>query len=375
MTGERGECQLLLTAFAFTTFRRNCLFFVWHLDEFVCLTLSLDSFQFQSSEPMSLSFWKHSPGPHWSHTLKAMWSPVEEPYIFQQSFAKTEEPSYKVLTLADIPDILHLYDHHYHMFPKSRVSLTKELLETFLTDDGVIILGIRHNLLLVGCIFLRPLGFLMSGRKAIGDHVQAGLVDFFCVHKNHRGKGVGSSLLWGTVQEGFQRGISVFFFVKEGLPHTLCPPLRTSTYIWRPRTKPAPVNLHRFLTVGSKLPEGAELWNAPRGSHHATVYECTAFKLSVYVAVTDMFHRSEPGGLTMGEIVWIWYDITKGKLEDQQLVRVLETVVDTCKFDLLFMDKALPHDPSLWTTDVTYSWYAYNFYPKQFFSTQLALTF
>lgn len=324
---------------------------------------------------MSSSFWNQSPGPHWSDYMKVMWTPVQHPFVFQQSFEKPLFTNYEIMDVSNSTEIIQFYNKNYAMFPKSRVALTQELLETFLVRDGTIIIGIRQGILLVGCIFLRHLGFLMSGSQALPTHPQAVLVDFFCVDRAHRKKGIGTKLLQATVYEGTQRGIQVYFFVKEGLPHMHCPPLRTSTYIWRPRTKPAPVNLKRFLRLSEQHPKGAELWNSPRFSHHTKVYECTAFKTPVYVAVTDMFHRSDPGGLTMGEILWVWHDISKGALEDQQIQRVIETVVDSCAFDLLFMDVGLPHDTSLWTTDVTYSWYAFNFHPMRFFSTSLALTF
>lgn len=320
------------------------------------------------------SFWKQSPGPHWSHYMKSLWTPPTQPFLFQQSFPKPEF-QYELLNTSHCTELVHFYGKHYSMFPKSRVHLTQELLETFLKHDGTIIIGFRHNLLLIGCIFLRHLGFLMNGPKTIGNHTQAVLVDFFCVHQNHRKEGVGTKLLQASVYEGSQRGIQVFLFVKEGLPHAICPPLRTSTYVWRPRTKPAPVNLARFLKPVEQLPTGSELWNAPRFSHHSVIYECSAFKVPLFVAVTDMFHRSDPGGLTMGEILWVWYDRQKGHLEDQQIQRGIETVVDSCSFDMLFMDSSLPHEKTLWTTDVTYSWYAFNFHPLQFFSTKLALTF
>lgn len=324
---------------------------------------------------MSSSFWKQSPGPHWSDYMKSLWTPVQHPSLFQASFPKPSFGKYEILDISNTTEIIQLYTHNYSMFPKSRVCLTEELLETFLLHNGTIIIGIRQGVLLVGCIFLRHLGSLLSGSNTLSSEPQAVLIDFFCVHRDHRKLGIGTKLLQATVYEGSQRGIQVYLFMKEGLPHLHCPPLRTSTYIWRPRTKPPPVNLNRFLRKSTQLPKGAELWNSPRFSHHATVYECNAFKLPVYVAVTDMFHRSDAGGMSMGEIVWIWYDTSKGSLEEQQLQRVIETVVDSCSFDLLFMDVSLPHDKSLWTTDVTYSWYAFNFHPKRFFFTSLALTY
>ena len=324
---------------------------------------------------MTTSFWKQSPGPHWSHYMKSLWTPVQHPFLFQTAFPRPTFGTYEILDVSNTREIIQFYTEHYAMFPKSRVCLTEELLETFLVRDGTVMIGIRQEALLVGCIFLRHLGSLQSGVQAGSPPPQAVLVDFFCVHREHRKMGIGTKLLQATVYEGTQRGIQVYFFVKEGLPHLHCPPLRTSTYIWRPRTKPAPVNLKRFLRQSDQLPRGVELWNSPRFSHHTTVYECTAFKPSVYVGITDMFHRSDAGGLTMGEIVWVWYDTSKGQLEEQQVQRVIETVVDSCSFDLLFMDVSLPHDKSLWTTDVTYSWYAFNYHPMRFFTTSLALTF
>ena len=321
-----------------------------------------------------MSFWKQSPGPFWSHTLGGLFTKAESPHIFKESF---EKPSfdYVVLTKEHVSDIYNLLTHHYTMYPRSKLSLTKEQLLDFLEKEKCLAVGIYFNLSLVGVLFSRPLGYLMIGTKALNNQ-QIGLIDFFCVNEKHRKKGIGSKLLHAMAYECAQRGYVAHLFLKEGMPLTALPPLYASNYVWRPRKVPPPVNLSNFIRPATELPRDSPLWNAPASVHHTKVFECFAFTPPVFVGVTDLFHKSEPGGQTMGEVSWIWYASTKGAHAQDKVVRIVETVVDSfAGYDMIFMDSALPHDSSVWNTDALFSYYCWNLHPGTFFKTRPALTF
>lgn len=321
-----------------------------------------------------MSFWKQSPGPFWSHTFGGLFSNSQTPHIFKESF---EKPSFDYVLLGKnhTTDIYNLLTNHYTMYPRSKVSLTRDQVQEFLEKENCIAVGIYFNLNLVGVVFSRPLGFLMMGTKSV-ENQQFGLIDFFCVNEKHRKKGVGSKLLHAMAYECSQRGYVAHLFLKEGMPLTALPPLYSSNYVWRPRKLPAPVNLSNFIRPAVELPRDCAFWNAPTTIHHTKVFECFAFQPPIFVGVTNLFHKAEPGGQTMGEISWVWFNSKKGTHTDEKLRRIVETVVDSfAGYDMLFMDSALPHDSSVWMTDALFSYYCWNFHPGSFFTTRPALTF
>ncbi len=323
-----------------------------------------------------MSFWKQSPGPHWSHSMEALWKGPVSPFLFQQEFPKPSF-TYNTLTIQDASECVILLRNHYQTFPRSRSSLTATQIATFIDQNEWIGIGIRGGIdaMLVGIVFSRPLGHLHFTRMPLQGDSTAGMVDFFCVHKEYRGHGLGSRLLHALAYETGLRGRRVHFFQREGLPLRLLPPVWTSSYVWRRRTVPMPVNLSQYVRRSSALPRGDPFWNQVDHPTSTVVYECRAFPLHVFVAVTDLFHVSVPDGLTMGEVSWIWYDTQKGSLSADQLKRVLETVTDMCPYDMIFMDKSIPHDSSLWIQDSPYSYYSFNLHPGRFLTLKPSFTF
>lgn len=324
-----------------------------------------------------MSFWRQSPGPHWSHSFKSLLGSTAKPRVFEKTFPKPAF-TYDLLTAQQASEIVIFLAEHYKIFPRSRISLDGNQLEKCITEKGWIGIGIREEKGLVGLVFLRPLGFLMSHEVSI-DNEKGVLVDFFCVHSDWRKKGVGSKLLHAVVYEGSQRGYLMYFFIKEGIPIPSLPALRMSSYKWRPKHNPMPVNLKEYVKpmLQPMIPRHEELWNVPQLPHSATVYECSSpvFTPPIYVCVTPMYHTSEGDRRTMGEILWVWFDKRKGSHSEQKISRVIETVADICPYDMIFLDKSIPHDENHWIPDATYSWYGFNFHPARFFSSEIAFTF
>ena len=324
-----------------------------------------------------MSFWRKSPGPHWSHSFKSLLGSTAKPHLFQTSFPKPDF-IYEVFTAQQAPEISLFLSQHYKIFPKSRVALPASQLAICMTDQGWIGVGIRQDYTLIGVVFLRPLGYIMHEEASV-ENEKGAIVDFYCVHTQFRSKGVGSNLLHALAHEGSLQGYFMYFFAKEGMPLPTLPALRISSYVWRPKHKPMPVNLKEYVKpmLHPMLPRQKELWNAPQLPTSATVYECASpvFTPPIYVCVSPMYHVSELEGKTMGEILWVWYDKRKGSHADQKITRVVETVADICPFDMIFLEKSIPHDENLWIPDATYSWYSFNFHPARFFSSEVAFTF
>ena len=322
-----------------------------------------------------MSFWKQSPGPHWSHSIESVWKGPVAPFLFQQEFPKPSF-SYQVLRLQDAAEVVLLLRNHYQTFPRSRSSLSAAQIQSYLAK-GWIGIGIRGGVdaILVGIVFSRPLGHLYFTNTPLDGNSTAGMVDFFCVHKDYRGHGLGSRLLHALAYETSLEKRLIHFFQREGLPLCLLPPVWTSSYVWRRRTVPMPVNLSQYVEKAPALPRGHALWNRPSTPSETAIYECRAFPNPIYVAVTDLFHVSVPDNLSMGEVSWVWYDKQKGAFTSDQLKRVIETVTDMCPYDMIFMDKTLPHDSSLWTQDSAYSYYSFNLHPGQFLTLKASFTF
>lgn len=90
------------------------------------------------------------------------------------------------------------------------------------------------------------------------------------------------------------------------------------------------------------------------------------------MCLTDLFHRSVPQGLTMGEITWVYAPDVP--MDIQQMA--VEAMVDHCIYDILFLDITLPRDTRKdWKEDSIYCWYMFNYHPGKFFNQHPQLTF
>ena len=300
-----------------------------------------------------MSFWKQSPGPHWSHFFEALIALDGNPYVLRKETPHPPNFAYDLVTHDHCEEVSLLLKIHYQTYPGSRVSLTTEQLQSFLKEGwiGILIHG-------TGVVFSRPLGTLGFVDKVIRE--DAGLVDFFCVATSERKKGVGSRLLTALFYETSKVGRLVHLFQKEGYPLVGLPHLWTSTYCWRSVEHVVSRRVHKVDS--GHLPLSSPCWNTTFNVKHTDIYECDG----TYVGITDTFHTSVPGGDPIGEVAWI-----SGK----RSAAALETIIDACKYDVVLMDSAIPHAEDQWKKDARFTYYIFNAQPMRFLDVQPALTF
>ena len=302
-----------------------------------------------------MSFWKQSPGPHWSHFAEGLVALEGRPYVLRKELPLQPTFAYDLVAVEDCDEIAQLLKAHYQTYPGSRVSLTADQIKECL-DEGWIGIMIRG----LGVVFSRPLGTLAFGETIMRE--QAGLVDFFCVTTQFRQKGMGSRLLTALFYETSKAGRHVHLFQKEGFPLMGLPPLWTSVYCWRSSDHVHHPRVKRIEPGRVQLPLGSPCWNTTAVVKHTDVYEYDG----TYVGITDIFHTSVPSGGSIGEVSWI-----SGKRSGA----ALEAIVDSCTYDILLMDFALPHDEGRWKKDARYTYYIFNAQPMRFLDVQPALTF
>lgn len=313
-----------------------------------------------------MSFWKQSPGPHWSHFFESLMSIDGKPYVLQKESPYRPNFEYNLVKDEHCEEIGEFLKDHYQTYPGSRVFLTGERLIGLL-GKGWIGISIQQNDFISGVVFSRPLGTLAFAKDVMRE--EAGLVDFFCVHSAKRKSGIGSRLLTALFYETTKIGRAVHIFQKEGYPMVGLPHLWTSTYCWRKREQYVNIDLQKSLLekkvnkVDSYLPLGAPCWNSTLTVNHTDIYECNG----VYVGITDSFHKSVPDGRSIGEVSWVW-----GKSNASVEV---ETIVDLCNYDILLMDSSLPHIKGQWSYDARFSYYLFNVQPMRFLDVRPALTF
>ena len=301
-----------------------------------------------------MSFWKQSPGPHWSHVIESLFQ--TKPYVLRKELPLQPNFIYDLVTSEHCDEIATLLKTQYQTYSGSRVCLTGEQIANYLKQGWI---GIRiHNF---GVVFSRPLGTLAFGQNIMKE--EAGLVDFFCVHENRRQTGIGSRLLTALFYETSKVGRHVHLFQKEGYPLVGLPNLWSSSYCWRKRMQSKSLVDHTITKVDSShLPIGSACWNSSKSINHTDIYECDG----TYVGITDTFHRSVPDGSTIGEVSWV-----SGKKNS----KIIEAIIDTCKYDVLLMDCTLPHIQEQWSKDAMYAYYIFNAQPLRFFDVKPSLTF
>ena len=310
-----------------------------------------------------MSFWKQSPGPHWSHVIESLFQ--TKPYVLRKELPLQPNFTYDLVTSEHCDEIATLLKTQYQTYSGSRICLTGEQIAEHLKDGWI---GIRiHDF---GTVFSRPLGKLAFGQNIMKE--DAGLVDFFCVHITRRQTGIGSRLLTALFYETSKVGRHVHLFQKEGYPLVGLPHLWASSYCWRKRMQYVDMSIQKSLVNhivtkvdSSHLPIGSACWNSSLAINHTDIYECDG----IYVGITDTFHRSVPDGNTIGEVSWV-----SGK-EKNKMTAALEAIVDTCKYDVLLMDSTLPHIEEQWSKDARYAYYIFNAQPLRFFDVKPSLTF
>lgn len=333
-----------------------------------------------------MSFWKNNPGPTWWDCIESF-NPCRPPsYGICQNFwpqPRLKNPlppgtSLVLLSSRHAHQLESFLRAHYSIYPRCRIALSKERIMFGFTRDKWIGVGIfTQDKSLIGCCISKPLGRMKFPHEVLP---QGGLVDYFCVHSDYRKQGLAQILLEELVFLTANSERLVHVFCKEGFPLISLPPLYTSRYITR--RKASPGNTKEFFeSMGIGLHGRIESYT------HADFLPLTKFAANlpyelngdselfgfqykghdVFLCMTDHHHRTAPEGFKVGELSWVLPKTVEVPLSIQRLA--VETCVDCSKFDLIFMDKAIPHDPQKgWANDASFSWYLFNYNPGEFFS-------
>jgi GNAT superfamily N-acetyltransferase len=335
-----------------------------------------------------MSFWTTNPGPTWWDCIESLNPCHAPPYglckrEFLQPHPRPPLPAgCSVISLSSRhAAILEKFlRQHYSIYPRCRISLSKERIAFGLTRDkwiGVALINKDKELL--GCCFSKPLGRMKFPHETLSD---GGVVDYFCVHSDYRKQGVAQRLLQDLVFLTANIGRLVHVFEKEGFPLLSLPPLYTSRYIAREKQSPGPtkewlgsmgIGLHGPIQEYSHsdfLPLTKFVANLPyelNGDSELFGFQYKGH--SVFLCMTDIHHRTVPEGKRIGELAWMLPKTVEVPLAIQKIA--VETCVDCSKFDVVLMDKTIPHDSRKpWAQDASFSWYIFNYNPGGFFSTK-----
>lgn len=268
----------------------------------------------------------------------------------------------------------------FTMYPRCKLVLPEQRIqEGFLLDNWIGVGIFTLDKQLVGCCISKPLGRLKVSQEILPN---SGIVDYFCVHHTYRKLGFASFLLHELVNSTGKQGRLVHLFLKEGLPLWKLPPLYTSQYIYRKKMLPNELKENlgsmgiglrgaiQTYTHADFLPLRKFIANLPyQLSGDSELFSFNYRGHSVYLCITNAHHRTVPEGHRIGELAWILPQTAEVPLSIQVLA--VETCIDCSKYEIVIMDKKIPHNfKNSWIQDAPFSWYIYNYNPGTFFTTK-----
>lgn len=328
-----------------------------------------------------MSFWNWSPGPFWSHFLQSL-NPFSKnvPQLLQKEIPSNRAdlplpPNTQkvILDPSHAEDIHSFLKEHYIIFPKSKVTLSVEDIQNGFGKYDWIGVGVytTYSNKMIACAINRPLGTLEIGQIKIPG--ECGLGDFWCVEKSWRNHGIGSYVVQQCLILAASKGRLTHIFQKEGIPLIDVPAIWIGQYIYRYRSGKCALAKylheqdceHNFPHIPSPDDANAIVFKPVFPITHSQSYVFQYSSYIVYLCITDLFHKLDPEGKTMGEILWI---DPIGDVPYNIQALAIETLVDSCKFDMVFTDSSFPHINKDWKKDVAYAWYLYNVNPGTFFT-------
>jgi GNAT superfamily N-acetyltransferase len=330
-----------------------------------------------------MSFWSHSPGPTWFHWFQSLFSCQEgdiglcHPFLdkLPKHIHCPSGTRIQPLTELNATDIETLLQNHYQTFPRSKLYLSRQRISEGFLYDAWIGVGVYAGLKLIGCAISRSLGTLQIKENPVPN---TGLVDFFCVETSWRKKGIASLLLQELVALTAKQKRFVHVFQKEGMPLSPIPPIWQSQYLWRKKTLPTSSadylgkeGIQTRVHIKSFNYASAISYNTLSSipnqlSGDSELYSYNYKGYSMNLCVTNTFHRSVPEGWRIGEILWI---LPNGPVPLTIQEMAVEALVDMCGYEILLIDKTLPHQSKKgWQTDSPYGYYLFNYNPGHFFS-------
>jgi GNAT superfamily N-acetyltransferase len=335
-----------------------------------------------------MSFWSKLPGPTWWDCIESFNPCVPTVYGLcsdlttfpRNDFGLPVGVNMTQLLPRHAKEIEKLLREDFSLYPRCRISLSAERIsEGFFLDEWIGVGAFTLDKKLIGCCISKPLGRLKLPTEVLNN---TGIVDYFCVKESYRKQGLASKLLEELVSLTRNRGRSVHIFLKEGFPLLKLPPLYTSQYLAREREVPGEykeyfesmgIGIHGLVqsyTHADYLPLTKFVANLPwQLSGDSELFRFTFHGHTVFLCMTDLHHRTVPDGKKIGELCWILPQTAEVPLSIQKLA--VETCVDSNRFDIILLDKTIPHDSrQRWKKDAGFSWYIFNYKPGNFFTTK-----
>ena len=335
-----------------------------------------------------MAFWNQSPGPSWWDCIESLNPCTQSSYGISNtnlsmvpSRLTLPKGLHSLVLQSKHAEMLHQFlKHHFTIYPRCRITLSKERIQQGFDYEEWIAVGIfTKDKKLVGCCFSKPLGRMKFPHETLD---QGGIVDYFCVHKDYRKQGIASFLLEELKCLTAKKQRLVHIFIKEGFPLLQLPPLYVSEYIARRREIPGEeknylgsqgIALHSYIQMFSHadfLPLTKFVANFPyQLNGDSELFGFNYKGNDVFLCMTDLHHCSVPEGFKLGELTWMLPKTMEVPLSVQKLA--VEACIDCSKFDIVLMDAHIPHHKKKpWKKDATYSWYVFNYNPGSFFTNK-----
>ena len=331
-----------------------------------------------------MSFWKTSPGPHWSDAFWSMFScsgiPIAQP-IRRYKFPKPEssEYSYFLAKPTDAARIAEFLGKHFQITQKTVCTLPVDRLEQGIRTDWIVVCAVL-NREIVGTIVSRFLGATIfqtnfETNKKHSKHSKTSYIDFFCVHPDHQKSGVGSLLLRCIDYYTNELGRSIHFFQKELMPLTHLPPLWHGQYIYREimtqSTSDHRIKRSSFQKQGAKPSSDLSIsFHIPDTSLDTKLYTLDCGNFTVSVAITNTYHTYMNG--PVGELLYYRvFSEDNEKIKKKNIAAAIESILSDCSYRFILMDESIPHLKQMnWVRDSSYFIYCYNVNPRRFLSVR-----
>lgn len=335
-----------------------------------------------------MSFWKESPGPHWSDWISSLFScsgvslaqPIRRNPLALTTYA--ESVTYSLAKSTEASTIVDFLSEHFKITQNAKCCLPVERLARGLQSDWIMVLA-KNEGKIVGVVASRFLGSLMfqtliESELKQSKYSSADYIDFFCIHPDYRKTGIGSDLLKSIDFYSSERGRPIHFFQKEIIPLSSIPPIWYGSYVVRQiilgNTTNPRISLSQHQLKRKIQPEFTISFANPRASQDSRYYvnDCGNFK--IHLAITNTYHIFQNAWL--GEVLFYSVEDADEEIPLKNIAAAIEEIIEIAGYQYILMDESIPHLKQFnWTRDASYFIYIYNSNPRKFFSVKPLLWF
>ena len=327
-----------------------------------------------------MSFWQDTPNISFWTVLKAFFSSPTPPQLLEQNPARyIPSPVLGVhiqrAKMQDAEEISSFIANHFTTSNGVVTNIPKNVIENWLSNGSGIAIEARDNSgSLIGFVLSRRIEYFYSTDFPLSPLQEIGLVDYFCVARKWRKKGLGTALLFALHDTTAMLGRIGHIFSSEGgigPLFTQLPPFVMDRYKWRnKRSSPLSLSIqetNNIIFQPEIVKEMLTTMNAPRAfvgfttgvatniSHYE--YVSADLKTQAHILVRPTYEEKD--GKVVGEIVSWW---TSGKEGDKYIDIMLDQIRE---FDVFVAPEAFPASRA-WNKGSAYAYYSFHFNPGEF---------